>query len=119
MYGSNTSYERFAGVPNTLNSAADFAALAALGNAAARLTRPVHLGAMTRMRGINGKPGIPMINGKFKAIIAPEVMGDLRQDQTWVNTAVFNNTPKIAATSSKRNRRSSSRPELTAVTRHR
>jgi N4-gp56 family major capsid protein len=95
MYGSNTSYERFAGVPNTLNSAADFAALAALGNAAARLTRPVHLGAMTRMRGINGKPGIPMINGKFKAIIAPEVMGDLRQDQTWVNTAVFNNTPKI------------------------
>jgi N4-gp56 family major capsid protein len=95
MYGSNTSYERFAGVQNTLNSANDFASLAALSNAAARLTRPVHLGVMTRMRGINGKPGIPMINGKFKAILPAEVMGDLRQDQTWVNAAVFNNTPKV------------------------
>jgi N4-gp56 family major capsid protein len=95
MYGSNTSYERFAGVQNTLNSVNDFATLAGLSNAAARLTRPVHLGAMTRMRGINGKPGIPMINGKFKAILPAEVMGDLRQDQTWVNAAVFNNTPKV------------------------
>lgn len=95
LYGSNTSYERFAGVVNTLNSANDFASLAALSNTNARLTRPVHLGVMTRMRGINGKPGIPMINGKFKAIIAPEVMGDLRQDQTWVSAAIYNNTPKV------------------------
>ena len=95
LYGSNTSYERFAGVTNTLVSATDFASLAALSNSAARLTRPVHLGVMTRMRGINGKPGVPMINGKFKAIVAPEVMGDLRQDQTWVNAAVYNNTSKI------------------------
>jgi N4-gp56 family major capsid protein len=95
MFNSNTSYERFAGVPNTLNSAADFATLAGTPNNTAKLTRPVHLGVMTRMRGINGKPGVPMIGGKFKAIVPAEVMGDLRTDQTWVNAAVYNNTPKI------------------------
>jgi N4-gp56 family major capsid protein len=95
LYGSNTTYERFAGVTNTLNSANDFATLAGLSNANGRLNRLAHLGMVTRLRGVAGKPGVPMINGKFRALIPPDVMYDLRQDQTWVSAAVFNNTDKM------------------------
>lgn len=95
MYGSNTNFERFCGVVNTLNSQNDFNSLAALSNANAKISRLSHLGMVTRLRGVGGVPGVPMINGKFKALVPPEVMSDLRQDQTWVNTAVFNNTEKI------------------------
>lgn len=91
MYGSNTSFERFAGVANTLNSVNDFGTMAALSNSAAKLTRAVHIGAVTRLKGINGKPGVPMINGKYIAAVAPEVMADLRQDSVWLASAQFNN----------------------------
>ena len=91
MYGSNTSFERFAGVTNTLNSANDFATLAGLSSSNAKLTRAVHLGAVTRLRGIGGLPSVPMINGKYVALLAPEVMYDLRQDSVWLASAQFNN----------------------------
>lgn len=91
MYNSNTSYERFAGVVGTLVSATDFATLAAASNNNTKLTRAVHIGAVTRLKGVSGKPGVPQINGKYKALIAPEVMGDLRQDSVWLQSAVFNN----------------------------
>lgn len=91
MFNSNTNFERFAGVFNTLNSATDFATLAGLSNSAARLTRAVHIGAVTRLKGVGGKPGVPMINGKYIALVPPEVMSDLRQDSTWIASAVFNN----------------------------
>lgn len=91
MFNSNTSFERFAGQVNSGNSAADFAAM--MGNSAAqgKMTRAVSIGAVTRLRGINGKPGVPMINGKFISLVAPEVMADIRQDAVWQATAVYNN----------------------------
>lgn len=95
LYGSNTTFERFAGVTNTLNSATDFGTLAAGSNAAGKISRLAALGMTTRLRGVGGVPGVPMINGKFKALIPPEVLFDLRQDQTWVSAAVYNNTDKV------------------------
>lgn len=91
MYASNTTFERFAGVANTLNSATDFASLQGLANAQGKLTRAAHIGMVTRLRGVGGVPGVPMINGKFVAVVAPEVMSDIRQEQTWVSSAIFNN----------------------------
>lgn len=89
LYGSNTSFERFAGVANTGNSANDFATLAGLTASNAKLTRAVHLGCITKMRGTKGTPAIPMVNGKYVCIVPPEVLYDIRQDQTWVNAAVY------------------------------
>lgn len=98
MYGSNTSYERFAGMQGTLNSANDFATLTGLSNSNGRLTRAAHIGSITRLKGVGGQPGVPMINGKYKALIPPEVMADLRlNEQTWVNTAQFNNNKKTGS----------------------
>lgn len=97
LYGSNTSYERFAGVTNSLNSANDFATLAGLSNSNAKLTRAVHIGAVTRLKGVAGQPGVPMINGKYIALVPPEVMYDLRQDSVWLASAQFNNN-KAAGT---------------------
>lgn len=95
MYGSNTNFERFAGVTNTLNSATDWASLEALSNSNGKITRAAHLGMVTRLKGVGGVPGVPMIGGKYKALVAPEVMGDLRQDSQWLSAAYFNNTDKI------------------------
>lgn len=95
LYNSNTSFERFCGVQNTLNSQNDFNNLAAGSTAAGRLTRAANLGMVTRLKGIGGVPGVPKIGGKYISILAPEVMSDLRQDQTWVNAAVYNNTKEI------------------------
>lgn len=91
MFGSNTSYERFAGVVNTLNSANDFNTLAGLSNSNAKFTRAFHIGCVTRLKGVAGKPGVPMINGKYVCMLPPEIMADLRQEQTWVSSAVYNN----------------------------
>lgn len=96
MYGSNTNFERFAGVVNTLTSATDWATLAALSNSAGKMTRTAHLGMVTRLKGVGGVPGVPMIGGKYKALVAPEVMMDLRQDSVWLAAAEFNNTAKIS-----------------------
>lgn len=95
LFNSNTSFERFAGVPNTLVSQTDFNSLAALSNSAAKISRAAHLGMMTRLKGVGGEPAVPTINGKYKVLLAPEVMMDMRQDSTWIQAAVFNNTPKI------------------------
>lgn len=85
MYGSNTSFERFAGVANTNVSATDFASLAALSASNAKLTRAVHLGAITQLRANN----VPMVNGKYPVITPPQVLFDIRQDSTWISAATF------------------------------
>lgn len=95
MYNSNTNFERFAGVTNTLNSATDWASLNALSNSNGKITRTAHIGMVTRLKGVGGVPGVPMIGGKYKALVAPEVMADLRQDSVWIAAAQYNNTPKI------------------------
>lgn len=91
LYGSNTTFERFAGVTNTLVSATDWASLAALSASQGKFTRAAHIGMVTRLRGVGGVPGVPMINGKYVAFLPPEVMSDLRQESTWLSSAVYNN----------------------------
>lgn len=91
LYNSNTSFERFAGVVNTLNSVNDYASLAALSNSQGKFTRAAHIGMVTRLRGVSGKPSVPMIDGKYVAMLAPEVMSDLRQEATWLASAIYNN----------------------------
>jgi len=95
MFNSNTNFERFAGVSNTLNSQNDFNTLAGESNSQAKMSRSAHLGMVTRLKGINGEPSVPSFGGRYKALLAPEIMMDLRQDQTWVTAATYNNTPKI------------------------
>jgi len=91
MYNSNTSFERFAGVVNTGNSANDFATM--MGNSAkqGKLDRAIAIGAVTRLKGINGLPGVPTINGKYIGLVAHEVLADMRQDSVWQGTAIYNN----------------------------
>lgn len=91
LYGSNTSFERFAGVVNTLNSVNDYATLAGLSNSQGKFTRAAHIGMVTRLRGVGGVPGVPMINGKYVCQLPPEIMADLRQESTWIASAIYNN----------------------------
>ena len=86
MYNTDTSYERFAGVVNTGDSSNDFATFHAQAASAAKMTRLVHLGAITQLRQAN----VPMINGKYPVITPPQVLFDIRQDATWIAAAVYN-----------------------------
>ena len=86
MYNSNGSYERFAGVVNTANSGNDFATFHAQAASAAKLTRAVHLGAITQLRQAN----VPMVNGKYPVIVPAQVLFDVRQDSTWIAAAIQN-----------------------------
>ncbi len=84
--GTYTRYfERFCGVSNTGNSANDFATQAALSKSNAKHTRANHLGAITTLKAAK----VPMINGKYVAVVPPEIMHDMRQDTTWVSAAVY------------------------------
>lgn len=90
LYGSNNTFERFAGVVNTLNSVNDWASLAGLSPSQAKLTRAAHIGMVTRLRGVSGVPAVPQIGGRYVALVPPEVMNDLRQESTWIASAVQN-----------------------------
>jgi N4-gp56 family major capsid protein len=79
-------FERFAGVQQTGNSQNDYNTFRGNAVANGKITRPVHLGAITQLK-ING---VPMIAGKYAVIIPSPVLYDLRQDVTWTNTAQFN-----------------------------
>ena len=97
LYGSNTSFERFAGVVNTLNSVNDYASMAALSTSQAKFTRAAHIGMVTRLRGVSGVPGVPMINGKYVCHLPPEIMADLRQESTWIASAIYNNNRAVGS----------------------
>lgn len=90
MYGSNGSFERFAGVANTANSANDFATLAGNTTAQGKFTRAFHLGCITQLRTNN----VPMVNGKYPVICPPQILFDVRQEATWISAAVFD-APKL------------------------
>ena len=90
MFNSNGSFERFAGVVNTANSANDWATMNGNTTAASKMTRVVHLGAITQLRVNN----VPMVNGKYPVICPPQVLFDIRQDSTWISAAVFD-APKL------------------------
>jgi N4-gp56 family major capsid protein len=85
MYNNNSSFERFAGVANTLVSATDFGTLAGNTTAQGKITRAVHLGCITQLRVNN----VPMVNGKYPVICPPQLLFDVRQDATWISAAVF------------------------------
>lgn len=91
LYGSNTTFERFAGVVNTGVSATDWATLAGNSASEGKITRAAHIGMVTRLRGVGGVPGVPMINGRYYAFFAPEVISDMRQESTWIASAIYNN----------------------------
>ncbi len=93
------SFERWAGVDTTaITTSVDrWAALAAGSASSGKLTRAVHIGAITRLKGVGGVPGVPDINGKYKVHCPPEVIGDIRQDSVWLDSAVFNNNRKAGS----------------------
>jgi N4-gp56 family major capsid protein len=86
LNGSNTMFERFAGVTQTSNSVNDYNTFRANAVSTGKITRPVHLGCITQLK----MNGVPMIGGKYVVIIPSPVLYDLRQDTTWTNTAQFN-----------------------------
>lgn len=91
LYNSNASFgigyfERFAGVVNTGNSANDFATLAGLQPAQGKFTRLENLRCATQLRSNDIKPK----DGKnYAAVIAPQVMFDIRQDATLVGAMQY------------------------------
>ncbi len=92
---ANNNFERFTGVAPTGNSQNDFTSLQGLSNANSKLTRAVHLGAVTRLKGVAGQPGVPMIGGKYVVLCPNEVLFDIRQDSVWIAAAVYNNIKQI------------------------
>ncbi|HEX7654477.1 MAG TPA: N4-gp56 family major capsid protein [Verrucomicrobiae bacterium] len=86
LNGSNTAFERFAGVANSGTSTTDYNTFRAQTVANGKITRAAHLGCMTQLK----NQGVPMIGGKYPAIIPTPVLYDLRQDTTWSNTAQYN-----------------------------
>lgn len=94
LYNSNATYatgadggyfERFAGVTNTGVSATDAATLNAASKANGKLTRVAALGAVTQLK----TSKIPKINDKYVCMTAPQVVHDIRQDTTWVQTGQY------------------------------
>ncbi|MDE2020039.1 MAG: N4-gp56 family major capsid protein [Patescibacteria group bacterium] len=86
LNGSNTLFERFAGVTNTGVSTTDYDTFRVAPVANGVMTRAAHLGCMTQMK-ING---VPMVGGQYPVIIPSPVLMDMRKDTTWTNTAQFN-----------------------------
>lgn len=78
-------FERFCGVQNTGVSATDYASLLALSRANGKITRAAHIGCVTQLKAAK----VPMINGQYVAVTPPQVIHDMRQDTTWVQSAVF------------------------------
>lgn len=94
VFASNATYatsndggyfERFAGVTNTGVSATDFATLGALSKANAKMTRTQHLAMITQLK----TSKIPKINDKYVVLTSPQVVHDIRQDTTWVQTGTY------------------------------
>lgn len=91
LFNSNNNYgiaqanyfERFAAVPNTGNSAADFATLAGLTASKAQFTRLENLRAMTQLR-LNDV--MPPDGKAFPAVLSPAMIYDMRQDATLVQS---------------------------------
>ncbi len=94
VYGSNATYatgndggyfERFAGVVNTGTNSTDFGTFHAAPKAAGKMTRTAALAAVTQLK----TSKIPKINDKYVCMTSPQVIHDMRQDTTWVQTGVY------------------------------
>lgn len=86
LNGSNTLFERFAGVANTGVSATDYNTHRALTSTTGVITRNDHLGCMTQLK----NQGVPQFNGMFPVICPSPVLSDMRKDTTWTTTAQYN-----------------------------
>lgn len=89
---SNTTYasgidggyfERFSGVTNTGSSANDFATLGGLSKANGKITRAGALGVVTQL----ATSKIKKIGGNYVGVVPPQVVHDIRQDETWLKAA--------------------------------
>jgi N4-gp56 family major capsid protein len=78
-------FERFAGVQNTGVSATDYATLFGASKANGKLTRTQSLAAVTQLK----TSKVPKINDKYVCLTAPQVVHDIRQDTTWVQTGTY------------------------------
>lgn len=93
LYNSDGSYatgdggyfERFAGVANSGDSGTDWGSLNGLSQANGRYTRAVALGCATQLK----RSKIPKIGGLYVAVTPPEVLHDIRKDDTWVQTGQY------------------------------
>ncbi len=91
MQDINSRFEQFAGVPYTGDGDDDFASLAALAATQAKATRLQFLAAITTLKANL----CPMIGGGAVAVVAPQVMQDLRQDKDWVAAATHSRPEKL------------------------
>jgi N4-gp56 family major capsid protein len=86
LNNSNGNYERFSGVQNTGNSAADFTSLAGLSPAAgASFSRNAALACATQLMSHK----VPRMNGGYVGVLPPQVMHDVRKDPTWILSAQY------------------------------
>jgi N4-gp56 family major capsid protein len=94
LYGSDNAdangndggyFERFAGVANTGVSATDYATELGLSKSNAKITRAEHLKVITQLK----TSKIPKINDRYVVLTTPQVIHDIRQDTTWVQTGTF------------------------------
>lgn len=84
-------FERFAGILNSGNSAADFGNLVGAAKANARITRGGALGMVTQLHTAK----IPTIGGNYVAVCPPQVIHDIRQDELWLRAATFRDTQNL------------------------
>jgi N4-gp56 family major capsid protein len=84
--------ERFSGVTPTGDSSTDWASLDALSAANGKLTRAAMLGLATQMRAHK----IPTIKGgMYAAVVPPQVLHDIRQDEDWMAAATQVDTKNL------------------------
>lgn len=97
LFNSNALYgigyfERFAGLPNTGNSANDWATLNGLSAAQGKFTRQENLRAITQLRAND----VPPPDGEmYPAMVPPQVIYDIRQDGTLVGAMQYRDNEKL------------------------
>lgn len=89
LLASDGLYEKFAGVSDRTQagavetSANRYATLKGLTAANAKITRARALGCVTRLK----RAKVPTINGTYACVVPPELLHDIRQDETWLKAA--------------------------------
>lgn len=86
LLGGQGYWERFAGVPNTGNSANDWATLNGLTASQAKFTRTDNLRAITQLK---TNDVMPPDGNSYPCVVSPSVVFDIRQDQTLVGAMQY------------------------------
>lgn len=94
LYNSDATYangddggyfERFAGVANSGDSSNDFTTLVGASQTSGRMTRLANLAMVTQLK----TSKVPKIGGRYVCVTPPQVIHDMRQDATWVQTGTY------------------------------